>query len=329
MYRFRTMKAFTLIELIFVIVVFAIISMFGADLYTKIYDSYIQTRAMNQLESRTGNVLSLISSRLEDRIRGAVIGRVQATGNFVPISLVGETHDVLEWLGQSIESKNLVGNAATPGNSIGWSGFADLGSIAGYNSPTAAAGASFSFTTQGSRLVNALTVINNIKGNQNFAIIFRNVEADPLLRDAYGFDGVNANKVAIANIPAGVNNQIDVTNYQGKINPISRALQVEYSEQYYLTHSAYAIVPTPINGTPHPQGGKVFDLELRYNYEPWNGQTYNNNNTPRAVIARDVSLFRFKDDNGAVAMKLCMRDNGRNLDPNRVDLIVCKSQVVY
>lgn len=329
MCRFRTMKAFTLIELIFVIVVFAIISMFGADLYTKIYDSYIQTRAMNQLESRTGNVLSLISSRLEDRIRGAVIGRVQATGDFVPISLVGETHDVLEWLGQSIESKNLVGNAATPGNSIGWSGFADLGSINGYVSPAAAAGARFSFTTQGSHLSNALTVINNIKGNRNFAIVFRNVEAHPLLQDAYGFDGKNANKVAIANIPGGTNNQINVTSYQGKVNPVSRALEVEYSEQYYLTHSAYAIVPTPANGTDHPQGGKVFDLELRYNYEPWNGQAYNDKNTQKAIIARDVSLFRFKDDNGAVAMKLCMRDNGRNLNPARIDLIVCKSQVVY
>ncbi|WP_366112820.1 prepilin-type N-terminal cleavage/methylation domain-containing protein, partial [uncultured Campylobacter sp.] len=34
-------KGFTLIELVFVIVVLGIISMFGADLYTKIYKSYV------------------------------------------------------------------------------------------------------------------------------------------------------------------------------------------------------------------------------------------------------------------------------------------------
>ena len=328
MYKLKIKKAFTLIELIFVIVIFAIISMFGADLYTKIYESYIQTRAMNQLEARTGNVLSMISSRLEDRIRGTEIGRIQTTNAFVPIRFVGETHDVLEWLGQSIESKSLVGNAATPGNSIGWSGFADLGSVAGLVRATAATAASFSFTTQGSHLNTAVNVIQNIKGNQNFAIIFRNIaNSDPFLRDSFGYDGVNANNVAIAN--AANANTINVTNYPGRINPISGGLETKWSEQYYLTHSAYAIVPTPVDGTAHPQGGKVFDLELRYNYEPWNRQSYDDANTASAIIARDVSLFRFRDDNGAVAMKLCMRDNGRNLDPNRVDLIVCKSQVVY
>ena len=42
-----------------------------------------------------------------------------------------------------------------------------------------------------------------------------------------------------------------------------------------------------------------------------------------------MSLFRFKDDNGAVALKLCMRDDGRNFDPAELDLNVCKAQVVY
>ena len=165
---------------------------------------------------------------------------------------------------------------------------------------------------------------------QNFAIIFRNVEnSDILLRNSFGYDGANANKVAIANAVKDNNNTINVTNYPGRIDTHGVLNQPSSSEQYYLTHSAYAIVPTPVNGTVHPKGGKVFDLELRYNYEPWNRQRYNDANTARAIIARDVSLFRFTDDSGAVAMKLCMRDNGRNLDPNRVDLIVCKSQVVY
>jgi len=318
-------KAFTLIELIFVIVVFAIISMFGADLYTKIYDSYIQTRAMNQLESRTANVLNIISSRLEDRVRGAVIGRRSDINAYVPIMLVQTEHDILEWLGQSIESKNLVPAVGNPASSIGWSGFADLTSRAGYVPANAGAGATFSFNSQGSNIGQAVAVINAIKGNGNFGIVFRNIHADPTLQRAFGFNDTNtATKIATAGVGAA-GNVILVNNYNGEPTT-GGVFQVEVSEQYYLVHSAYAIVPTNVNN--HPQGGQVFDLELRYNYEPWlAGSSFNN--AQRAMLARDVSLFRFKDDNGAIAMKLCMRDNGRNLNPAELDLIVCKSQVVY
>ena len=82
-------KAFTLIELVFVIVVFGIISMFGADLYTQIYRSYVHTRALNQLEARTQNAITLISGRLEDRIKGTVIGRIAGqplADNFTDLS---------------------------------------------------------------------------------------------------------------------------------------------------------------------------------------------------------------------------------------------------
>ena len=321
-------KAFTLIELIFVIVIFAIISMFGADLYTRIYESYVQTRAMNQLEARTANVLNIISSRLEDRVRGTVIGRVSGTNAYVPIMLVQTQHDILEWLGQSVESRNLVPTAAGgAASSIGWSGFADLASMAAYVGPTKAAGARFSFNTQGSNINQAAAVINTIKGNNNFGIIFRNINADPLLQNAFGFAADNsATKIATAAVGAA-NDNISVISYTGEPNRLTGNLQIDVSEQYYLVHSAYAIVP--VNVGNHPQGGQVFDLELRYNYEPWNGVNYNGNNTARAILARDVSLFRFKDDNGAVAMKLCMRDNGRNINPQQLDLIVCKSQVVF
>lgn len=323
-------KAFTLIELIFVIVVFAIISMFGADLYTKIYSSYVQTRAMNQLEGRTANVLNIISSRLEDRVRGTVIGRRSDTNAYVPLKLVQTQHDILEWLGQSIESRNLLPVARNrPETSVGWSGYCDIdSSVADYVGPTPATPATFSFNTQGSDINRVVQVINQIKGNNRFGIVFRNNKADAFLQTAFGFD-INtntANKIASASAVAGKTGSIAITRYDGAPDS-SGNLKVDLAEQYYLVHSAYALVPTNVNA--HPQGGQVFDLELRYNYEPWEGVNYDDDNTARAMLAKDVSLFRFKDDNGAVAMKLCMRDNGRNLDPTQVDLIVCKSQVVY
>ena len=77
---------------------------------------------------------------------------------------------------------------------------------------------------------------------------------------------------------------------------------------------------------------KNFNLLLKYNYRPWSTVEKDANSYDKAssaLLAEDVSLFKFKDDNGAVALKLCMRDDGRNFDPAELDLNVCKAQVVY
>ena len=317
-------SAFTLIELIFVIVIFGIISMFGADLYTKIYESYAHTRAVNQLEARTMNAITIISARLEDRIKGTVIARKSDGNSFVDIRSASQTHDIIEWIGQSVESKNLVPTVAGgPASSVGWSGFADVYHLSG-----ATLGADFNFTSQGSHFNGVDAVIKNLRNNADdgsFGIIFKDRIAIDLVDDAYGYDLSNFNNDFVGT--AEGNNEVIAIKY-----PV-RAFDPGISEQYYLAHSAYAIVPTnhtePYLG---PSGNKVadwnFDLALHYNYEPWNSEAYNNDaNT--SIMVRDVSLFRFRNDDGAIALKLCLRDAGRNFDPERVDLIVCKSQVVY
>lgn len=316
---------FTLLELIFVIVVFGIISMFGADLYTKIYSSYAHTRAVNQLEARTMNAITIISSRLEDRIKGTVIARKSDDNTFVDIRSATQNHDIIEWIGQSVESKNLVPTAANnPASSVGWSGFADIYNMA------APIPADFNFTSQGSHFNGVGTVIRSLRGNADasFGIIFKGRIAVDDVANAYGYELSDFNNTFIGTAN-GINNETVEINY-----PVRASIyEPGISEQYYLAHSAYAIVPTnlnePYNG---PSGNQVaewnFDLALHYNYEPWNGEAYNNEaNT--SIMVRDVSLFRFRNDDGAIALKLCLRDAGRNFNPEELDLIVCKSQVVY
>ena len=326
-------KAFTLIELVFVIVVFGIISIFGADLYTQIYRSYVHTRALNQLEARTQNAITLISGRLEDRIKGTVIGRIAdqpLATNFTDLSSITANHDIIEWIGQSIETKNLGG--ANPG----WSGFIDLNSVpaaANLNGP-------FTLNTQGSLLTGVNAVLANLRAgsasanNGTFGVIFRSATGDLTanIGPFYGYAD-DGQRILVATANANNTNAeiLNITNY-----PANAIGTREFSEQYYVTHTAYSIVPIVPAGqanllfapTPDPVD-KNFDLQLRYNYQPWAGEQYNGAVPMRALIAQDVSLFRFRYDNGAVALKLCMRDNGRNLDPAQLDLIVCKSQVVY
>ena len=320
-------NGFTLLELIFVIVVFGIISMFGADLYTKIYSSYAHTRAVNQLEARTMNAITIISARLEDRIKGTVIARKSDDNTFVDIRSATQNHDIIEWIGQSIESKNLVPTVAGgPASSVGWSGFADI-----YNFALPIL-RDINVTSQGSHFNNVSTVIQNLRNDAtdgSFGVVFKGRIAVDVVNNAYGYDINNFNNDYVGTA-GGINAEVMTISY-----PVRAAADAPgISEQYYLAHSAYAIVPTnfnePYNG---PSGNKVadwnFDLALHYNYEPWNREAYNGANTPTAIMVRDVSLFRFRNDDGAIALKLCLRDAGRNFNPEELDLIVCKSQVVY
>lgn len=352
-------RGFTLIELVFVIVVLGIISMFGADLYTKIYKSYVHVRAVNQLEARTQNAMMLITNRLEDRIKSSTIGRDLAVNDFVPISdLTNPRFDILEWIGQSVETRNI--NQRNPG----WSGFMSMSQLrdstwkadadkgdAGYIADTRAA---FNMVSLGSNFPQVARIVGNLRAttynrpstNTQVAVIFRVVtnDASPTsVNIGFGYDrAVRAdgrNRVLIAvgtpsDAGSGSMEGETITINQYPFNP-NNANSQEFSEQYYIAHSAYAIVPANVVTYTKDNAGnlsKNFDLVLRYNYRPWStvaGDAHSYNTASSSLLAEDVSLFRFKDDNGAVALKLCMRDDGRNFDPAELDLNVCKAQVVY
>lgn len=350
-------RGFTLIELVFVIVVLGIISMFGADLYTKIYKSYVHVRAVNQLEARTQNAMMLITNRLEDRIKSSTIGRDLAVNDFVPISgLTNPRFDILEWIGQSVETRNI--NQRTPG----WSGFMSMSQLrdstwtadadnAGYIADTRAA---FNMVSLGSNFPQVARIVGNLRAtayntpsnNTQVAVIFRAVtnDASPTsVGIGFGYDravwadGRNRVLIAVGTPSAAGSGSIQgetIAINQYPFNP-NNANSQEFSEQYYIAHSAYAIVPANVVTYTKDNAGnlsKNFDLVLRYNYRPWStvaGDAHSYNTASSSLLAEDVSLFRFKDDNGAVALKLCMRDDGRNFDPAELDLNVCKAQVVY
>ena len=351
-------KGFTLIELVFVIVVLGIISMFGADLYTKIYKSYVHVRAVNQLEARTQNAMMLITNRLEDRIKSSTIGRELRTNEFVPISdLTDPKYDILEWIGQSVETRNI--NKRNPG----WSGFMSMSQLkdttwvadtnnAGYIADTRT---QFNMVSLGSDFPQVARIVGNLRAttynrpstNTQVAVIFRVVtnDASPTsVGIGFGYDRAvradGSNRVLIAvGTPSTTANTNSIKNEtitinQYPFNPNNDKSQ-EFSEQYYIAHSAYAIVPDQVVTYTRDNAGnlsKNFNLLLKYNYRPWStvaGDANSYNVASSALLAEDVSLFRFKDDNGAVALKLCMRDDGRNFDPAELDLNVCKAQVVY
>ena len=343
-------RGFTLIELVFVIVVLGIISMFGADLYTKIYKSYVHVRAVNQLEARTQNAMMLITNRLEDRIKSSTIGREFSSNEFVPISdLTDPKYDILEWIGQSVETRNI--NKRNPG----WSGFMSMSQLrdikwkadadkgdAGYIADTRVA---FNMVSLGSDFPEVANIVRNLRAktynvpsvNYEVAVIFGIVtnDASPTsVNIGYGYDrkvdvnGSNRVLIAVGRPSIAGSGKIQgetIRINQYPLNPNNDNSQ-EFSEQYYIAHSAYAIVPAQVVTYTKDNAGnlsKNFNLLFKYNYRPWSTAKDDANSYDKAssaLLAEDVSLFRFKDDNGAVALKLCMRDDGRNFDRRAIEL---------
>ena len=289
-------KAFTLIELILVIVILAILSLIGTNIYTNVYKNYLTSKIVDEVEDKTQLALDQIASRLSDRVKQATIGRKSSNPNNIVLvydSRLEHDHDILEWIGQSTQSRNLAG--ANVDSSIGWSGFLDMGRYENNKS-----------ILIGGRLSAATEVIDSISdsGSQNLAMIFQGISTNQEV--GYGFRGENPDKIMVFNMP---NNGARITlarNYMGG----------EISDRYQIAHSAYAIVPE--NG----------NLYLYYDYRPWIGQTYRDGK--KSLLVENITLFRFRGFSASgMDLKLCVNAGAQNHGVTDNRFVVCKTKVVF
>lgn len=79
-------RAFTLIELLFVMVVLAIIAGVGTDILRSLFDNYAVTAQIHRLESQANNAADMIVSRLEKRV--AQTTAIENGTNYSPLSAI-------------------------------------------------------------------------------------------------------------------------------------------------------------------------------------------------------------------------------------------------
>ena len=81
-------KAFTLVELLFVMVVLAIIAGVGTDILRSLFDNYAVTAQIHRLESVANNAADTIATRLEKRVRQttAIETVTETSTNYEPLS---------------------------------------------------------------------------------------------------------------------------------------------------------------------------------------------------------------------------------------------------
>lgn len=111
-------KGFTLLELIFVIVILGVMSKFGVELLYKIYVTYVESNTFNRLQGQTEIAVEQIANRLKYRIKDTTVAKV-GNANLKPIGNLGGTDTTIEWIGVDIDGWR---GAGTPL----WSGLVDL-----------------------------------------------------------------------------------------------------------------------------------------------------------------------------------------------------------
>ena len=204
-HTYRNKNAFSLLEVIFVIVILGIVASIGAEIIANVYESHIVNRAQYRASIKSEQTLNQISNRLRYAIPGTVGARNNNGSTFIPITEINSTatRHVLQWVGYDGDSFEA---AVKPG----WSGFIDLD-----DSNTS------SIDSPGSDLGIAGTIITNLGGSLLSSRLY--------FPPGYG--------------PAATNWSIAVDGGSGENINVSGLTSGDFiAERYKLAWSSYAIV---------------------------------------------------------------------------------------
>ena len=306
-------RAFTLLELVVVIVVLGIIAMMSFNAIMNIYSNYFQTKTVNELETQTEIALEQISKRLEHRIKPSVIAR-KTDGAFLALNDSGVNlnaeYEILEFIPYAYE----IFNDVPSGNKAGrYSGYADLAK----SSPaTGLISPGSNFSTEVVETIKDLTCREDTNvtcvdfkdKDGGVVAIFSDVYYN--VQDSFGYKGISNLDIAKVGVKSTDGNTLEISGFANK----------QISEQYHLAYTANAIVPEQ-SADPKDTANGVFDLNLYYDYRPWMGEKYKQNGE-KATLAKNVTRFVFTEKNGVIVLKLCMRAKNS-------EITICKSKAVY
>ena len=317
-------RAFTLLELVVVIVVLGIIAMMSFNAIMNIYSNYFQTKTVNELETQTEIALEQISKRLEHRIKPSVIAR-KTDGAFLALNDSGVNldakYEILEFIPYAYEIFNDVisldanDHVIEQGGKAGrYSGYADLAK----SSPaTGLISPGSNFSTEVVETIKDLTCREDTNAT---CVDFKNKDGGVVaifsdvyynVQDSFGYKGdITKLDIAKVGVKSTDGNTLEISGFDGK----------QISEQYHLAYTANAIVPEQ-SADPKDAANGVFDLNLYYDYRPWMGEKYKKNGE-KATLAKNVTRFVFTEKNGVIVLKLCMRAKNS-------EITICKSKAVY
>ena len=316
----KTKKAFSLIEVIFVLVILGIVASISSQIIVQVYENYIMQRATYNVSTKTELAVNQIVNRLSYRIQGTTISKRHkdfvdgsaGANSWLKLEDVttGTDYTTIEWIGYDNDS---LAASATPN----WSGIANYETNASVNG----------FDSPGSNLNAVATIMRNLSKTIKFPdgkVDLTNSKPAALLfaENNNFYNGDNTyNPLCMGLIPEDGNSSTDcIFRVQQNGNTGFSFLDGKpkiITERYKLAWSAYALVP-------ERQDNGQFDLILHSNYQPWNGESYMDTNTTRNTLLKNITVFKFSETGGVINFKLCASENiGQDFN-----ITTCKQKVV-
>ncbi len=236
-------RAFTMMELIFVIVIIGIIAKFGIEMLIKAYDDYIFSTVQNRLQSQTAFTLQEVTNRLAYRIKPSVIVRDNNNPNFATnyrslADAKNNGHEtILEWIGY--DNAGLQGDSNGVINVPNWSGFIDL------NNPAHTSSNLISLGTNTSRENQTIQALSNGSSDINDSAIYF-IGGDTNI-NGFGWGGAITNQTKTMHPIKS--NPANVDILQSKFATPNDFTNQNVYEFYQLAWSAYALVYSGANGS--------------------------------------------------------------------------------
>jgi prepilin-type N-terminal cleavage/methylation domain-containing protein len=328
-------QGFTIIELIFSIIILAIIGAIGAEIIANVYTRYAASRDMERAQSDLRRTLDIIAARLSYRVKNSVVARDIDLAIADPDSIkpayqpqAGGTwnlrnYEALQWVGIAYESwrgQSLPPVADNRPVFPGWSAIAMriTGSDATVNPNT--------FESPLSNLARvALPMERTLTGvgllgnpfTDHTVLVFAGRDWRGETPAGTGTD-VESSHISWgwgAPPDHSVKSYFQITllddqNFTAEpIDPtVAAAGYADHppsfsgannTPNYYLVRSAYTLWTE--NG----------DLTLAYNFRPWLGDTYetlaSGDDTPKQILLRDVTSFLFQESGDVFRLRLCVK----------------------
>ncbi len=238
MMLYRSIRnGFTMLEVIFVIIILGIVSSIGAEIIAQTYGSYIVQRAQYRANIKTELALTQIANRLRYAIQNTVVVRPTLGGAFTRIELVTDPDTkVLQWVGYDGDSFEAITSAAN--RKPGWSGFADISPM--ITNP-------ITISSPGSNLGLAGSVIHNLGGSLGRASLYfagGSVTGEGLVKDYKVLGGIwRFIILKPPGIPFG-----DQISERYKIAWSSYALEVDANNDLILHYGFAPVAGTAIAG---------------------------------------------------------------------------------
>ncbi len=298
--------AFSMLELIFVIVIMGVIGKFGVEFLAKAYQNFIFSSTNNTLQSNSATAIEFISTRLQHRIKDSIIARIDAT-NFDPLADVNTSsltdYKILEWVGSDIEGFR--GNSKSTPNLPNWSGIIDVDHATATVNNLVSPGTD---TGEVGSLISVLSYTD--KGVDNAAIYFLGATSD-VMTD-FGWSG-NSSYMEDQN---GSMHPIKSGGAVTEFAPASDDFDGVYISEYYkLAWSAYAI---SLDNNDN--------LWFHYDYQPWSSavpRTYDHADTKKALLMKNVDTFKFSAIGSVVKVQICVNSDLVE------DYSLCKEKTIY